>query len=182
MENDVVVVGLGNPGFRYENSLHNVGFKVVERLAAKRKWPWKEEGRHQALIAKGDEGGFTYHLLKPLTFMNLSGEAVRSYLSWTKLPVESLIIVVDDADLPLGTVRVRDSGGDGGHNGLKSVKHELGTDQYKRVRIGIGRDPILPLADFVLKHQDETFWSSFNPALDQAVNVIEEMKFNGVKK
>lgn len=182
MAEDVVVVGLGNPGTRYEQTLHNVGYKVVERLAAKNGWSFEEEARHSALVAKGERGGKKFHLLKPLTFMNLSGDAVGSYLAFYKLPVEALIVVVDDADLPLGDFRFREEGGHGGHNGLKNIGLRLGTNRFKRARIGIGRDPMLPLADYVLKSQDEKVWNALLPAIDQALSVIEEMKFNGVNR
>ncbi len=177
---DVVAVGLGNPGARYASSFHNVGYKVLERLAAKQGWPWNKDSRHNALVAKGEVKGVVFHLIKPETFMNLSGEAVQSYLHWLKLPVEALTVIVDDADLPLGSIRERPYGGNGGHNGLKSIEQRIGTNRFDRIRIGIGRDDMIPLADYVLMAQGEEKWKEILPAIDQAVLLLEA-KCNGEK-
>lgn len=176
---DVVVIGLGNPGSRYASSLHNVGFKCVERIAESLKLDWKEESRHHCLIAKGRVNEVEIHLIKPMTYMNLSGRTAASYLNWLKLPIDALVVVVDDADLPLGELRYRPYGGNGGHNGLKSIEHELGSNQFKRIRIGIGRDPQIPLADYVLMAQPEAVWKELDPAFEKAASLIVEAKFNG---
>ena len=132
-----VVVGLGNPGKRYEASRHNLGFQVVERVAARLGLgDWKTQFQAQVLRGKGAGGPFL--LVKPLTFMNLSGEAVRQVLQFYKVPVGDLVVVLDDMDLALGKIRTRDSGSDAGHRGLRSVLNLLGSG-IKRIRIGIGR-------------------------------------------
>ncbi len=177
---DVVVVGLGNPGDRYKDTFHNIGFKAVDTLAQECGFEWKAEPKFQAFVAKGIKGGIKYHLLKPMTYMNLSGEAVRSYLNFTKLPVSSLIVVLDCADLPLGEVRYRSYGSSGGHNGLKSIDSQLGTSQYKRLRLGIGREATLSLADYVLMKQSDESWGKLKDTLKNAVLFLtDEKNFNG---
>ena len=177
---DVVVVGLGNPGDRYKDTYHNIGFKAVDALAQDCSFEWKSEPKFHATVAKGIKGGIRFHLLKPMTYMNLSGESVRSYLSFTKLPVSSLIVVLDCADLPLGEVRYRPYGSSGGHNGLKSIDSLLGTNQYKRLRLGIGREPTLPLADYVLLKQNDESWGKLKDTLKSAVLFLtNEKNFNG---
>jgi PTH1 family peptidyl-tRNA hydrolase len=134
-----VVAGLGNPGKRYEASRHNLGFQVVERVAARLGLgDWKTQ--FQALVLRGGGAGGPFLLVKPQTFMNLSGEAVRQVMQFYKVPLDDLVVVLDDMDLALGKIRLRDSGSDAGHRGLRSVLSLLGPG-IKRVRIGIGRPP-----------------------------------------
>lgn len=167
-----MIVGLGNPGPRYQQTLHNVGFKVVERLADRLGAVWKFEERFQAEVLKKD----LYHLLKPETFMNLSGVAVRDYLKYYQLSFDRLVVVADDADLLFGEIRLRPFGGSGGHNGLKSIAKELATHQFKRLRFGIGRpesETAMSLADYVLMRQDTSVWDSLDPAIDKAASLLE---------
>lgn len=184
MQNDkreLVIVGLGNPGPRYRNTLHNVGFKIVEKLAEAHGWTWKFEERFQAEVAKGELDLTTFHLLRPETFMNLSGEAVREYLRYYHLDVNVVVVVVDDADIGFGEIRIRPSGGSGGHNGLKSIEKELATSGFKRLRMGIGRplitvgEPVMSLADYVLMGQGEQVWDRLEPSMKQAVSLLEKM-------
>lgn len=173
----MVIVGLGNPGERYRHTLHNVGFKVVDEIAYRRSWSWKHVGQFKAEIAKGSLGERNYHLLKPTTYMNLSGEAVRSYLDYHQLGIEQLIVVVDDADLPPGELRLRPFGGTGGHNGLKSVVHELHTNEFKRLKIGIGRSTLveMSLADYVLAPQSQEVWAPLSTSIERAKNLLEQL-------
>lgn len=135
-----VIVGLGNPGPAYDQTRHNVGFMVVERLA--RRWDLAFSGRRfESRVADGRVGDERVVLLQPHTFMNESGRAVRAALDWFKLSPERLIVVYDDLDLPLGKVRLRAKGSSGGHNGVKSVLAHVGTESFGRVKIGIGRPP-----------------------------------------
>jgi PTH1 family peptidyl-tRNA hydrolase len=146
-----IVVGLGNPGREYVETRHNVGFEVVDRLAtAHTDGQWRES--HQALQARWRRGGDADVLLvKPLTFMNLSGQAVGDVMRFYKAPVEDVLIVCDDVNLPLGRLRGRASGSEGGHNGLKSIAQHLGTIDYPRLRVGVGRgDARRDLSDHVL--------------------------------
>jgi PTH1 family peptidyl-tRNA hydrolase len=147
-----IIVGLGNPGAKYRGTRHNIGFAVLDELASRRQVEF-ESAPADALIAKvrGADGAL---FVKPLTFMNASGEAVGALLRYYKIDVADLLVVVDDVDLPLGKLRARARGSAGGHNGLKSIAAHLG-DEYSRLRIGVGRgDPRRDLADHVLTKFD----------------------------
>jgi peptidyl-tRNA hydrolase, PTH1 family len=132
-----IIAGLGNPGSKYENTRHNMGFKVIDRLA-------EEFGisvnraKFKGLIGEGRIGNEKVILLKPQTYMNLSGQSVREIVDYYKVPDENLIVIYDDFDLPIGSIRIRKSGGPGTHNGMKSVVGELNSRRFPRVRIGIG--------------------------------------------
>jgi PTH1 family peptidyl-tRNA hydrolase len=134
-----LIVGLGNPGREYEHTRHNVGFQVAEELAHRYRVTLKNRGSWKARVAKIAEIGEGVLLAEPTTFMNLSGRAVREIASFHKLAPSDVLIVVDDADLPLGRLRLRTSGSAGGHNGLKSIIQELGTIEFPRLRVGVGR-------------------------------------------
>lgn len=143
-----VIVGLGNPGSRYAGTRHNVGFDVVSWLAAGNgTGPFRS--RFQAQVAEFTDGGEAVLLLKPETFMNLSGQCVRAALDFYKLPAEALLVVCDDLALPLGKLRMRQSGTHGGHNGLRNIQEHLGTAAYCRLRIGVG-EPDDDAVDHVL--------------------------------
>jgi peptidyl-tRNA hydrolase, PTH1 family len=132
-----LIIGLGNPGAQYERTRHNVGFHVVDRLANQQQWHWDRRGR--AMIATGTLENEKVVLVKPLTYMNNSGEAVNELLHWYKLQPADILVVCDDLDLPVGQVRLRPKGSAGGHNGVGSIIHYLHTNEFARLRIGIGR-------------------------------------------
>jgi peptidyl-tRNA hydrolase, PTH1 family len=132
-----LIVGLGNPGAQYIQTRHNVGFRVVDLLAEKHRWNWERQGR--ALLANGTLGTEKVVLVKPLTFMNLSGEAVGELVRWYKIQAEDVLVIYDDMDLPVGKIRLRGKGSAAGHNGLSNITHHLHTDQVPRLRVGIGR-------------------------------------------
>jgi len=134
-----LIVGLGNPGAEYAHTRHNAGFLLVEKLAAKWETDWTNERRFFARVAKTERQGRKVLLCEPQTFMNLSGEAVGGLVKFYQLPLENILVAVDDADLPLGEIRLRPSGGTGGHHGLESVTQHLGAKSYARLRLGIGR-------------------------------------------
>jgi len=159
-----VVVGLGNPGPKYAGTRHNVGFEVVDYLA---RGPGSSAFREkfEAFVAEMKEGDETVLLVKPLTFMNLSGRAVRAVLDFYKLPVEQLLVVCDDFNLPLGKLRVRVKGSHGGQNGLRNIQDQLGTDAYARLRIGVGQPDPGEAVDFVLSR----FRPAERKAADEAV-------------
>jgi PTH1 family peptidyl-tRNA hydrolase len=136
-----LIVGLGNPGREYEHTRHNVGFQVAEELANRYRVTLKNHAKWKARAAKIAEIGDGVLLAEPTTFMNLSGWAVREIAAFHKLAPSDVLVVVDDADLPLGRLRMRASGSAGGHNGLKSVIQELGTLEFPRLRVGVGRQP-----------------------------------------
>jgi peptidyl-tRNA hydrolase, PTH1 family len=136
----LLIVGLGNPGREFEGSRHNLGFQVVDRLAGLLRTPaWKRQ--HDALVARGSHAGRAYLLAKPQTYMNHSGRAVQALLHYYRVAQEDCLVVVDDLDLEPGRIRQRESGSDGGHRGLRSVIESLGSRDFKRIRIGIGRPP-----------------------------------------
>ena len=164
-----VIAGLGNPGPKYSGTRHNVGFDVIDyQAAAPGVAPFRE--RFEAFVAEAKEGGEAVLLVKPLTFMNLSGRAVRSVLDFYKLPVEQLLVVCDDFNLPLGKLRVRARGSDGGQKGLRDIRNHLGTDEYARLRIGIDSPGESDAADYVLSR----FRPSEKPVIEEAVQVAGE--------
>ena len=150
MEKLTIIVGLGNPGRKYESTRHNVGFMTVDLIA--QKFGIKVNRlKHRALTGEGRIDGERVLLAKPQTFMNLSGESVREIVEYYKVPVENLIVIYDDADLQAGVLRIRPKGSSGTHNGMKSVIYHLRSDSFPRIRIGIGRAPEgWDLADYVL--------------------------------
>jgi PTH1 family peptidyl-tRNA hydrolase len=155
-----VIVGLGNPGPKYAGTRHNVGFEVVDYLAAAPGCgPFRS--KFQAQVAELKEAGEQVLLVKPETFMNLSGRAVRQIVDFYKLPPADLLIVSDDFNLPLGKLRARAKGSHGGQNGLRDIQQQLGTDEYARLRVGVGQPGPGEAVDFVL--------SRFKPAERKAV-------------
>ena len=134
-----VVVGLGNPGRKYEGTPHNVGFSAVECLAERFSGTFRKSLRFKAEVAKVAIGSETVALVKPQTFMNLSGDAVGSLLRYHKVPESDLIVLLDAGDLDLGRIRIRPNGGRGGHKGLTSVMQHVGTGEFVRIRMGVGR-------------------------------------------
>ena len=140
MPETYLIVGLGNPGARYENTRHNVGFRVVDKLAQKHGLTFGKT-EHHAQTASGTILGKRVLLAKPMTFMNLSGDAVQPMVSFYKIPLDHILIVGDDIDLPLGTLRLRKQGSSGGQKGLKHILQRLGTQEIARARFGVGRPP-----------------------------------------
>jgi peptidyl-tRNA hydrolase, PTH1 family len=132
-----LIIGLGNPGAQYEHTRHNLGFHIVDALAATYRWKWERRGR--AMLASGTIGPEKVILVKPLTYMNNSGEVVGELVHWYKLQPEDVLVIHDDLDLPIGKVRLRAKGSAGGHNGLDNIIRHLHTNQFPRLRIGIGR-------------------------------------------
>ena len=156
-----LIVGLGNIGLEYDGTRHNIGFRVLDALAKASNTAF--EDRRYGFIAHMRVKNAELVLLKPATYMNLSGNAVRYWLLQEKIPVENMLVVVDDLSLPLGTIRIRMGGSDGGHNGLKHIAQTLGGQGYNRLRFGIGNDfPQGYQVDFVL--------SKFTPEEEQIVN------------
>jgi peptidyl-tRNA hydrolase, PTH1 family len=144
MSNELVIpqliVGLGNPGTKYAQTRHNVGFDLLDSLAKRWQIGFSDRKQFQGIYGEGfGSNNAKIRLLKPQTFMNLSGQSVRAVIDWFKLPPESVLVVYDDLDLPLGKIRLRLSGSAGGHNGMKSIISHLGTQDFPRVRIGIGK-------------------------------------------
>jgi PTH1 family peptidyl-tRNA hydrolase len=168
MENLWLIVGLGNPGAGYARTRHNVGFLLADRLAETARSSWTLEKKFQARIARVDAEGRRVLLGQPQTFMNSSGDAVAAVMSFYRIDLVRLLVVVDDADLPLGEIRLRPSGSSGGHHGLESIERCLGTREYARLRIGIGRvRGEREITDYVLGR----FSSTETPVLDKVLKV-----------
>jgi PTH1 family peptidyl-tRNA hydrolase len=164
-----LVVGLGNPGKEYADTRHNIGFAALDRLAEKLDCSFRSKWRFSAKVAEataGDAGKVV--LAKPQTYMNRSGSAVNALLNWRKIEPPQLLVVVDDADLPLGQVRLRASGGSGGHNGLRSIIEALGgSEEFARLRVGIGRSA--PLGADITGHVLGRFSPQERELAEQAV-------------
>jgi PTH1 family peptidyl-tRNA hydrolase len=183
MENVFLIVGLGNPGAEYAKTRHNAGFALVEKLAAQWKTDWKIERKFQARIAKADRDGKRILLCEPQTFMNLSGETVGALVNFYQLPLKQILVAVDDADLPLGEIRLRAGGSSGGHHGLESIEQHLASRKFARLRIGIGRkDGAREITDYVLGKFDATENELLKQVLERASNQIETWLEAGIEK
>jgi PTH1 family peptidyl-tRNA hydrolase len=168
-------VGLGNPGPQYEMTRHNMGYLVVQAFADRLGWSLKQDRRFHACMAKGVVENHTVHLLLPLTYMNLSGDAVRRYVDYYKLPLHDLVIITDDIALSFGQVRLRNMGSAGGHNGLKSIEFSLGTSHYKRLRMGIGHPGEKMLANYVLENFNHTEQQELPNFIDRGVGILQRL-------
>ncbi len=178
MANEIrLIVGLGNPGLDYAKTRHNAGFMAVDRLLAKRSGQFVRN--RFGLIGKWGE----IILLKPLTYMNLSGEAVALVQRFYKISTESILVIADDLDLPLGKLRIRQKGSAGGHNGLKSIVQRLGTEEFPRIKIGISHPPVsVSVIDWVLGRFSREEWKILDPILDQVVEACEYVVVKGVQE
>lgn len=168
-----LIVGLGNPARRYAATRHNVGFRVVERLAQRWAVRWEAEPRFQAQVGLYRRDAAEIWLCEPQTYMNASGEAVGALMRYFQIPLAGLLVIVDDADLPLGRVRLRPDGSSGGHHGLESVERALGTRQFARLRVGIGREAgAREITDYVLSRFDEREARQLEKILDVACDQV----------
>ncbi len=178
-----LVVGLGNPGPRYRDTLHNVGFRVVDELAARHAVTFQSSPANALTATIRGLGGDTVLLARPLTFMNLSGQAVADLVRFYKIALDDLLVVVDEVALPAGQLRVRVRGSAGGHNGLKSIIGHLGSDAFPRLRVGVGRgDPRRDLADHVLAKIDPTMRAAFDEMVGRAADAVESFATEGIEK
>ena len=137
--NEIYLVGLGNPGKEYQNNRHNIGFLILENLTKKYESKFILKNKLKSRCSEFKVSNFTYRLFLPNTFMNKSGDAVRAIVDWYKIDLAQLFIIVDDLDLPIGKIRFRKKGGSGGHNGLKNIIESLQTQNFNRIRVGIGQ-------------------------------------------
>lgn len=183
MEDRHLIVGLGNPGAEYAKTRHNAGFMLVELLAKRWRGDWNNEKKFQARIAKAERDGKRLVLCEPQTFMNLSGEAVGALVKFYQSPLGKLLVAVDDADLPLGEIRLRPSGSSGGHHGLESIEQHLGSRDYARLRIGIGRkDSRREIAGHVLGNLGATELALMEKVLARAAGQVECWLAHGLPK
>jgi len=176
-----IIVGLGNPDKKYLNTRHNIGFDVIDAIAEKNDIVLGEK-KHKAVIGKGYVAGQKAVLVKPLTYMNLSGESVRSVIDFYKADEKNeLIVISDDVNLDMGQIRIRKRGSDGGHNGLKNIIMHLGHDEFIRVRMGVGeKPPGMDLADYVLCHYFKEEREMMNESARTATLAIETLITEGV--
>lgn len=175
-----LVVGLGNPGERYAHTPHNAGFAVVDRLASAGGGGWKSDPC-LARVATVGLSGTSLLLAKPQTYVNLSGSAVSLLLSEHRLSLDDMIVICDDLALPLGRIRIRARGGDGGHNGLKSIIEALATREFTRVRLGVAPEGIVPdVAEFVLAPVSPDRVAAFRQMIRQGAEAVESICLAGV--
>ena len=175
-----LIVGLGNPGLEYTAPRHNMGFLCLDRLATKHRLKFTGK-RAKSALARGSINSHDVALAKPRTYMNLSGESVRELLRHFRLPTSALLVVYDDVDLPVGTVRLRERGGPGTHNGMRSIVDEIDSTDFGRLRIGVG----MPtngqnLADYVLGLHSPEERTVLDESLDRAVEAIEVVARRGI--
>ncbi len=178
-----LIAGLGNPGNEYAATRHNAGFLLAERLARHWQVVLRPEPWFSALLGRFTAGGRSGWLCQPQTYMNASGLAVAALARYYRLPPERVLVLVDDADLPLGTLRLRPEGSSGGHHGLESVERELGTRAYPRLRLGIGRrTPVeREITGHVLGKFTREEWRVFEAVLDRGVRAVECWLTDGVR-
>lgn len=178
-----LLVCLGNPGDPYENTRHNVGFQVADEIAARKDVP-VQRLKFRALTNTVELGGAKVLLMKPVTYMNLSGEAAREAAAFYKVPPERVLVVSDDVALPPGRLRIRKGGSAGGHNGLKNLIQHLGTDQFPRVRVGVGEKPHpdYDMADWVLGRFSKEDRKAIDAAIDRALDAMECLFTQGIDK
>lgn len=176
-----LIVGLGNPGDKYDRTRHNIGFMVLDHLAKRWQLTLMPERKFKGNWAEKQWQGHRLYLLKPSTFMNLSGEAVIALVKWYKLPPESVLVIYDDMDIPLGRIRIKPSGSAGGHNGMKSIITHLGTSNFPRLRVGIGapkhpsKHPDQPKdPDRVVEHVLGNFNGTESKGLPDLLGLTEE--------
>ncbi len=184
MQNLYLIAGLGNPGAEYAQTRHNIGFLLADLLAERWRVQWKEERKFRSRIATATRETERIILCEPQTFMNASGEAVAAVRDFYKIPDQRLLVLVDDADLPFGSIRLRGDGSSGGHHGLESIELHLSTRKYARLRLGIGRrDPnVRDIHDHVLGKFGPAEREPLAKILEKAANQVECWVRDGLEK
>lgn len=177
------IVGLGNPGRKYKQTRHNIGFIIIEELLYRNNWKLNKN-KFNGNYALEQSNGEKVLLLQPQTFMNLSGEAIKPLADYYNIPVEDILVIYDDLDLPAGKIRLREKGGHGGHNGVRSTISELGTKDFKRLRFGIGRPTTpIPVVDYVLGKFPKSEQEAITDGIEKSADACEkwiEMSFANV--
>lgn len=170
---EFIVVGLGNPGPKYDCTRHNAGYMVVDKIGMKNGFK-NDRAKFNSLVAEGNIGGHRVLFMKPTTFMNNSGEAVGEAARFYKIPPENVIVISDDISLPVGKIRIRRKGSHGGHNGLKSIEAHLSSNLYPRIKVGVGEKPHpdYDLGDWVLGKFPDSDKENFNKAADNAAEAL----------
>jgi PTH1 family peptidyl-tRNA hydrolase len=169
-----LIVGLGNPGQKYIDTRHNAGWHLLDTIARDHSQFRFDEKRSKATLARAELAGIPVALVKPQTYMNLSGEAVGPLANFYKIPPERVLVAYDDLDIPPATLRLRPKGGAGGHNGMRSIVQHLGTQEFPRIRLGIGRPPgRMPVEAYVLQKFNQDEWTAMVSIYEQAVEAIK---------
>ncbi len=175
----IVIAGLGNPGRKYENTRHNMGFLTIDRIAEKNDIKVNKI-KHRALVGDGFISGRKVLLVKPQTYMNLSGESLREVMNYYNVDIGDLIVIYDDFDIETGSLRIRKKGSAGSHNGMKSVIYQLKDDGFPRVRVGIGKSGSLDWKDFVLGKVGGAESDAISQAISNAADAVECMISEGI--
>jgi len=180
----MLIVGLGNPGEKYAKTRHNAGWLLIERYAAECGLKFSLESKHKALVARGNHQGKTITLVIPLSYMNLSGQAVISLLNYYRYSAQDVLIVYDDKDFDSGIIKLKNNGSAGGHNGIKSIIAHLGTENFLRLRIGVGPKPKeINLADFVLSDFSKNELENILPEVfSRGIKIIDTIISEGAEK
>ncbi|MCT2534313.1 aminoacyl-tRNA hydrolase [Aquibacillus koreensis] len=167
------IVGLGNPGRKYAKTRHNIGFMVIDEMAKRYKWKLNKK-KFNGIYAIEAIGTEKVLLLEPQTFMNLSGESLQPLIDFYDIAIEDIVVIYDDLDLPPGKIRLRQKGGHGGHNGIRSIIDQLGTKEFKRIRVGIGR-PQAPISvtDYVLGKFSDEDTEEIENSIDRSIKACE---------
>lgn len=176
-----LIVGLGNPGKEYQNTRHNAGFMVLNYMSEKFNIPITKI-KHKGLLGEGTIAGQKVLLLKPQTYMNLSGQSVRDVIEYYKIDLDKLIVIYDDIDIDTGSVRIRKKGSAGTHNGMKSIIYDIQSDEFPRIRIGIGRDDSMKLEHYVLSKFKADEVTIIEEAIIKAAKAVEVTIERGIDK
>lgn len=168
-----LIIGLGNPGVNYENTRHNCGFKVIDYVSNYYHIPLVHQ-KWQGEYGKGKVNGEDVILLKPMTYMNLSGESIIQVMKYFKITTDSILVIYDDLDLAVGKIRMRKKGSSGGHNGIKSIIQHVHTDTFDRIKVGIGKDPFIPTVDYVLGKFSKEDWQLIEEQMPDILTHIQK--------
>ena len=177
-----LIVGLGNPGREYENTRHNVGFMVIDKYLKKRNITNYKE-KFNGIYYEDTINNEKIILLKPQKYMNLSGEVVRSFINFFKISIDDILVISDDLDIPLGKIKLKLSGSCGGHNGLRNIENNIGSQDYKRLKIGISNNKNLDTKDYVLGKISSDDFKILDESLNKGADIIEEftsMRFDNI--
>ncbi len=172
-----LIVGLGNPGREYEKTRHNVGFYVLDSILGKVKWSTK----FNDFYYEGTVNGEKYVFVKPLSYMNLSGGVVSSFMNFYKLDYKDLLVIQDDIDLPIGTFRIKINSSAGGHNGIKDIISHLHTDAFARVKVGVGHDKGMDTKDYVLGNLSKSDMKAIDDNLDSIIDIISNFDYDHIQ-
>ncbi|AIS61483.1 aminoacyl-tRNA hydrolase [Listeria ivanovii] len=168
-----LIAGLGNPGKKYERTRHNVGFMVVDELSFRHQTPWKK-AKFNGMVSEINVNGEKMLLVKPLTFMNASGECIRPLMDYYNIPMKDVLIIYDDLDLPVGKIRLRQKGSAGGHNGMKSIIQHVKTQEFNRIRVGVSRPSHGEVINYVLGDFPKSEQADIIEAIQKSADAVED--------